>query len=465
MLNGFEDDAKRIIMFKEPAIRLLTEEDIDDIIVCAGGQRFCNRSDMRKLPNADYIFQDAAVELKILCDEALIKEGRKDKLSQLFSDTQVGRPVKVIDKYFLSNEGKHKYDRILEGPIKTAVAKAKKQLRQTRTENSYASASVLFIVNNGYSALSNDDLMGIVRHRVQNDTKEIDGVVVAGCYYHSDGFDNYFLWPIDYIPIKNVSFNSFGAIQESWNEFAGKYMTDVVLNSQPKSNYKNSVCDLVFDNDGTTFVKIAPPIGGQSAFYAKGRPRKNTSPIKQCPPVAILTPRVKMDELPLFFEGIADDSNHFKSIEVWKAFQTSATKAANLKQPHIQIDVEFHEWHSWCAERNLKLTRNLLDDYITKKFSSDLRKLVSSATQRIDGAVVPSYYILCITEVIGQDKNNDISHIYSVVEKMDGSYYSKEIALNLRIFHEHALALACSYAIKERVSHVMWYEDFRWGWC
>jgi hypothetical protein len=58
------------------------------------------------------------------------------------------------------------------------------------------------VLNNGYTAVNYEALTALVVHRARNDTSNIDGVIVGGCYFHSDGFDSFFLWPLEYVPLR-----------------------------------------------------------------------------------------------------------------------------------------------------------------------------------------------------------------------------------------------------------------------
>src|SRR3546814_15821781 len=89
----------------------------------------------------------------------------------------------------------------MAGPIKGAVKSAKGQLVQSRSEFPETKRSILMLVNNANTALDHDEIVQMVGRRARNDTDDIDGVVVAGAYLHSDGFDTFALWPIDYVPI------------------------------------------------------------------------------------------------------------------------------------------------------------------------------------------------------------------------------------------------------------------------
>jgi hypothetical protein len=174
-------------------IRPLSEADIDAVIQAAGGKRAHPDADRRAKVGADYVLAETVLELKALDDEGLAKPERQRKLASVFRQHEEGRPVIVLDRARLPKEGQREYDRILEGPVKTAVRGARSQLKQSRSEYPATRASVLFVINNGYTALDHNALLAMVAHRARNDTGEIDGVVVAGCYFHSDTFDKLLL--------------------------------------------------------------------------------------------------------------------------------------------------------------------------------------------------------------------------------------------------------------------------------
>ena len=177
-------------------IRPLTEADLTGMVESAGGTVAHPDADRRSRRGSDFILQGAAIELKILSEDGFAKTERQQRLAILFRDEGFRAPVVVLDRETLSAPGRRAYDRIIEGPIKTEIATARKQLKETRKERSDTILSVLWVVNNGYTALNHNDIVRIVGHRARNDSQNIDGVIVSGCYFHSDGFDSFFLWPL-----------------------------------------------------------------------------------------------------------------------------------------------------------------------------------------------------------------------------------------------------------------------------
>jgi len=252
-------------------IRPLSEGDIDAVIEAAGGVRAHADADRRGSPGADYLLSEAVIELKALDDEGLAKPARQATLATLFRKHEARRPVIVLDRSNLPQGAQREYDRILEGPVKTADRTARTQLKQSRAEHPAASTSVLFVINNGYTALDHKALLQMVAHRVRNDTQEIDGIVVSGCYFYSDTFDSFFLWPIDYVAINlHRPFPSFDKLRQAWNKLADRFMTDVVLGKIAPDGIKGPVVDTQFEINGVTYVKPTPPMGKKSGF-APGR--------------------------------------------------------------------------------------------------------------------------------------------------------------------------------------------------
>lgn len=444
-------------------VRTLTEEDLLQVVETAGGRRAHPDADRRKAQGADFVLGDAIIELKALDDEGLSKPERQNKLAALFQPIYPERPVIVLDRDRLPPSAQRSYDRIIETPVKAAVASARKQLAQSRAEIPDATVSILFIINNGNTALDHDSLVNLVAHRVRQDTDAIDGIVVAGCYYYSDGFDSCFLWPIDYIPINlKAAFTSFPIFREAWNEFAEQFMTDLVRGKLVENPAKYAVIDTAFDVDDTTFVKPAPPMGKDSDFYVHGRPRHNSSGIEICPPAALVFPGLNRDEWQAVHRVVKGDPEHLASFESWQTHRNEAIQDSVTLQPVVTMPVTASDWLIWCKENGQPPTLDALRRYAHKRFEDRVRPILDGARER--RSIVPSLYVLCITEEIGQDKANDVSHIAIVREGLNGQRQIRPLAENLRIFHEHAVALAAAYAVEHGIESVLWNKDLRYAW-
>lgn len=446
-------------------IRPLSESDIDAIIRDAGGDRAHLDADQRKMPGSDYVLLEAVLELKSLDEEGFEKPERQAKLATLFRKHEQERPVIVLDRAKLPLDSLRQYDRIIEGPIKTAIAKARKQLRQSRSENQSVEVCILFIVNNGYTALEHDKLVQLVAHRARNDSTEIDGVVVAGCYFYSDSFDSYFLWPIEYVPINlDRPFTSFDQLKDAWDRFAESFMTSVVLGKMPPDSLKGPVIDTKFEVDGVRFVKPAPPMGLPSGFFQNGRPRHNSTGITCCPPVAICFPELNLVEWTRFHGALDNRFPPFDNYQSWQAERVAAESSGQPLKPFVPIIVTFKEWEDWCNEENAGKSNSSIFEFATVVFQKKIQLMIASAREYSTSAITPSRYVLAITEEIGQDRANDISHILMVREVPFSDRIVHEVVVNAPIFHEYAVALASAYALAEGIEFVLWQKDLTYAW-
>ncbi len=446
-------------------IRPISEADVDAIITAAGGRRAHPDADRRNQRGSDYLLVETLLELKCLEDEGLTKPERQTKLATLFREHEKDRPVVVLDRAGLPPESQHRYDRILEGPIKSAIAKARKQLKQSRREHASATASVLFVINNGYTALDHEALLRMVAHRVRNDTQEIDGIVVAGCYFCSDTFDSYFLWPIDYVPINlGRPFGSFERLKQEWDAFAERFMTLVVQGEVSPQSVRGPVVDTHFEVDGVTYIKPVPPMGLNSEFFSRGRPRQNSSGITSCPPVGICFPDLSREEWTRVRETLGEDEAPFNNYDTWQAERLAAEASGEQLRPFVPIAVTCDQWQEWSERENLAKSPSSLFDYAAAAFDARVREILASARERLPTSIVPSRYILAMTEEIGQDVANDVSHIAVVTERVHSDPLVREVVVNARLFHEYAITVAAAYAVVERIDSVLWQKDLTYSW-
>mgnify|MGYP001794507797 CR=1 FL=1 len=129
------------------ALPPLTEREFDALIAQVGGRRAHPDQDTRGQPGSDFQIQDALVELKILEGSEFTSESRRRKLADLFTRGIDPGPVVLLDSHLLNSHAKRECDRILETPVKTAIAKGAKQLKSSRSTYPDAKRSILFLVN------------------------------------------------------------------------------------------------------------------------------------------------------------------------------------------------------------------------------------------------------------------------------------------------------------------------------
>lgn len=445
-------------------LRPISEPDIDQVVENAGGKRAHPDAERREQPGADYVLGNCVIELKSLDDEGLAKPERQAKLAALFRPFNSDKPVVVLDRNSLPSSQQRNFDRILEGPIKTAVSKARKQLKQSRLEHEETTTSIIWFINNGYTALDHDELIKLITHRVRNDTNEVDGVIVSGCYFHSDSYDSFFLWPFEYVPINpNKNFPESGDLHHAWQNLADRSMTALMQQAPGKQEVKGPVINTQFDIDNVTYVKPAPPIGGKSGFFRNGRPRLNSSGITTSPPVGLVFGDLSLGQWTIFHENLPNAQWLRTNHEDWKLERTDAAKQATDRQIFILIPVNWDAWVKWVGQprEHHHLTTH---HYATYIFQERISVLLNEAKNINSVKTLPNRYMLIVTEEIGQDKDNDISHAVIVAENSDGTQDFEEIFSNQRLFHEYAMTLGCAHAIARGVEVVRWHKNKTYAW-
>jgi hypothetical protein len=444
-------------------LRPLSESDINQIIENAGGIRAHSDSHIRKKTGADYVLGNCVIELKALDDEGLAKPERQAKLAALFGPLHPNRPVVVLDRESLPATKQRDFDRIMETPIKTAVTKANKQLKQSKLEHAGVTTSIIWFVNNGYTALDHDALLKLVIHRVRNDTDEVDGVIVSGCYFHSNTFDNYLLWPFEYVPINlNKTFPDHDKLLQAWQGLAAQQVTALMQKPQGKHDIKGPVVDTQFDIDKITYVKPAPPLGEKSDFFRHGRPRLNSTGITTSPQVGLIFGDLSFKEWTKFRKNLRDAHWLGATYEDWKFKRADAAKKSTNRKVFNPIPITWIDWSSWADQtKSNNLTTH---HYATQIFQEKMIALLAEAKEIDKETVMPDKYMLIVTEEIGQDKRNDISHAAIITVQADGTQDVDNIFHNQRIFYEYAMTLGCAHAVALGVKVVRWRKDYTYAW-
>lgn len=403
----------------------------------------------------------SVIELKILEDEGLDKPERQRKLAKLFHERFPRRPTVVLDRGLLDAQSQRAYDRIIEGPVKTAVGSARRQLQQSRSEHDAAS-TVLWIINNGYSSLGHSALMELVARRARNDSSDIDAVVVSGAYFYSDMFDSFFLWPIDCIPIHlDRPFQAFDALRDTWNSFAENRMTALLHKPAAADETKGPIVDLSFQLEGVTYVMPAPPMGRESNFFINGRPRNNSTGNMCLPSVATVFAGLSRLEWTKFklHNALAVSSADYNE---WQAKEARAKSECELK-PLITIPITYAGWREWARQLRKK-TSVSVHEYATDLFNEKILRIMNEARERTGDSVLPRRYMLLITEEIGQDLAFDVSHLAEIWALADGSDHIDKIWTDRSMFFEQALAVASVEAILRGVECVLWKKDKTYAW-
>ncbi len=441
-------------MLKSPKIRAIDEGALEAAILKFGGRRAHADADRRTAVGADFLIGDAIIELKVLDEDGLDKVDRQDRLAALFSANQPDTPVVVIDPGRLSPDDLRQYKLIMQGPIKTGIAHAKKQLDQSRREYPAANCSVLMVVNNSFTALTHEELLALVEQRVRNDTSKIDAVVVAGCYLHGDGFDTFGIWPIDAVDIHpEAPFTGYELLRRAWGSLAEETMSPL---NWDNGGTKAVEEDKVFERDGVIYIRPARPIGGASKFYVHGRPRKNSTGQSACPPVATSFPAISSTEWRRLRSVLQDPEGLFATFEAWRDHEARAQTAHTDLRPFVAVSVSRGSFEAWRRRQKVEPTIAALKDHANGVFDREVRAILADAREHQPGQVLPRRFIFLNTEEIGQDRGHDVSKMALVEARRGKELVATDLIGQHRLYHEHALALAAAYAVGLAAETVLW---------
>jgi len=431
-------------------IKNISEADFNAVIKGAGGSCILTQD------SADYILNEAVIELKFVEEEGFEKATRQRKIADIFLKQQPQKPVVVIRPESLDASGARDYYNAVARPIESHVRKAAKQLEKTAARYNPQPVRVLVILNIGYTALSIDEFKEICLKCVLKPhyNSRIDWVICGGIYFHSDTFDNYMLSRFEPIPI-NVSclFPSCDTILKAWNAFAESLATSLIREVAPIDQSRLPVLDLTFEIDCIRFVKPAPVVPS-NVFPPGYQPRGNTSGINRCPPIVTAFPALSEINWNWFLKALPDGHNLKSSYEKWLTFQKDEGQRLDEKRkPFTTIDVTYENFTEWIKKPVIEWQFSDLcrfADYLFGIRIQDIR-FIEKDTSRI----VPLEYIYVIIQEIGKDKANDLCSIYYISE-LPGFEHEELILENENLFLEYGGAIAASYAVKKKIHYVLY---------
>lgn len=441
------------------------ETDIDSIILEAGGKRLSDDSSRETDINADYIFFDSIIELKIIEEEGLAKLERQKKLANLFKASLSPRPTIILDPYQLNADGQNKYYRIMSTPMKTAIKKAAKQLKKSKDILNGIKSCGLILINDGYGALNHEEFKEIALKRATQDTRKIDFVIVGGIYFFSDIIDNYVIAPFEVFSLNiGKTPSGLGKIRTAWNNFLNKFMTSAITGYDDRITDRLPNIDFEYEFDNIRYVKPTPPIGKKSNFYPNGRPREDTTGIKKLPILAHTFPKVNSNDW-LEFKKLLTDSFYLKeTYSDWLSFQQQKTKSCTdtYLQSFVCLRVQPKEFINWSQKSAKEFTFQSLCLYVNDLFEEKVKKILSNPISINDALDIPEYVILVIEE-IGQDVANDYGSIIHVTNNFDEKIETVLVE-NEPIFFELGLAFAAAYAVKLELSAVFYQRNRKYVW-
>lgn len=246
----------------------LTESFFDKVMARTGGRRLSIDDIDNDQNNADYLMSNAVLELKLIEEEALLKQERQDKIKQFFCDNHIlpSRTGEVdLDIANLPDELKSRYTNILVGPIKGAVKKAAKQIKASKTRlNRVNDDGILLIANNGYASLEQLEFDKLVLGCAKRDTSQIDFVICTTVAHHRGDFKTYVFITSECYSVRNKKLNQ--KTEEIAQIIKDEFCTlmDIMMKKlTDPSLWKQSVppvTDVFFEADGVRFVKKASEV-------------------------------------------------------------------------------------------------------------------------------------------------------------------------------------------------------------
>lgn len=243
----------------------VTESFIDKAIEMIGGRRLNEDEKTEGINNADYILPGAVAELKIIEEEGLEKESRQNKIKKMLSE-RYHLPSEVeINIRTIPDEIKPEFRQILGGPIQTAIKKAAKQIKETKSHlKKNMDLGILIAVNNGYGSLPANEFENLVMTYARKDTSQIDFVICTTVDHHQGSFDTYvFISSNSYSITEGLEYPKSDDFIQAINKLFGEAMTYMMQNQMdPKLSDNNlaAITDILFEGQGVKFIRSAPKV-------------------------------------------------------------------------------------------------------------------------------------------------------------------------------------------------------------
>jgi hypothetical protein len=430
-------------------IKTLVEQDFDKVMLYAGGKRIPDED------SADYVLNEAIVELKLISEEGFAKSERQKKLAALFRRIQPNRPVVLINPRQLNSANSRDYYRIVEGPIKNACKKASSQLQVTAARFNPAPVRVLVILNVGYTLLSKDEFRDVCFKCVRNDTRGVDWLLCGGIYFYGDGFDYYMIAPFEILSTNvTSSFPSREILDGAWGRFLDDLMTAAIREPPTASDARMPVIDLTFDLDGIRYVKTAPEMP-PSEYWPDGiAPRRNTSDIKNCPKVARTFPLLDETEWKWFRNAMPSVLRLKDTYKEWLNSYSDEKINHDQLKPFVLVELKFEDFERSMKKPKAEWAFSDVAGFAGGEFHKRALLFLEQAKDKEKLSIIPLTYIHLIVNEVGSDKANDFSSMHYVSEVL-GFERSDVVVKNARLFFEYGLALAASYAVKLKADAIL----------
>ena len=216
------------------------------------------------MENPDYLFPGFLAEAKILEEEGLRKASRQPKLAKLLEEWEHGANGEDFYDEAPSDLQRQIEDLLLK-PIQGAVRKAAGQLAAARAVELFEGCgTVLIAINCGYSSIPSDLFQSLVLRSCRKDTSQIDFVACLSVHHHQGPFDSCVFFHKDAVSVhENAAWHGFNAFMSAADDLFLEAMTKMMQDQMNQSLWAvhlPPVEDIVFENNGVTYIRKAPPV-------------------------------------------------------------------------------------------------------------------------------------------------------------------------------------------------------------
>lgn len=392
----------------------IDESDIDPILLRIGGERPYAYG-RTTTPNADYIIDDVALELKCLNKNMFAEPANREQLIKALSNIETDTPVSRFTITSLPKDVRREFVRIMSKSLRGAIKSAGKQLKQTRTDFSHTSHSCLFLINNGLRHITHAELVALVRDCVKRNTNSIDSAIVAGLYLSSSGMSSTLVAPIDYVSLNDEYDPAFfSLLKDEWDGLAELIATKLVTGDLPPDTAEDTCNDLVLPVGDRVFAKVSPlPPHDPSVPMLFRRHRVD----HQDRVVATTYPDLSETEWQRFKDFEPNDLALRTSYSAWCEKLSSASRSSTPTKPFVRVPIEFDNWRSWAASREDSESKFTIFQYATEVFNTKIKSILSNAYPYSPETVLAPRFVLVQCINIGSHESNDLSCI-CVVESV-----------------------------------------------
>lgn len=193
-------------------------------------------------------------------------------------------------------------------------------------------------------------------------------------------------------------------------------------------------------------------------------PRLNSSGIETSPPVGLIFPELNRSEWSKFRAFMPNDRSLGNGFEGWLAEREVAILEGTLLQPMVPMSITHEDWVASLEGATPPRYFKPVRDYAIKLYQKAITQVIDEAENIEKARVIPSKFVLAVTELIGQDQANDVSHIFLIEPGLGEESRVTTLVRNARIIFQHAGTLGASYAVKLGVTSLRWKMDKTYAW-